>query len=109
MTNKPNNRVFLSYAHEDFATVRNIYAGLKKRELDVWFDKEHMGPGSWKRQIEKAIPKCRYFIICISKAALKKIGDETPGFQDEELQQAYEIARIQPESDFAIVPVRLEV
>jgi tetratricopeptide (TPR) repeat protein len=105
---KENNRVFLSYAHENLEMVLDIYSGLKKRGLDVWFDKEDLGPGLWKRKIEKAIPKCRYFVICISQAALKKTGDKTPGFQDDELQQAYEIARVQPEDAFTIVPVRLE-
>jgi len=108
MTIKNNDRVFLSYAHENIDMVRRIYSGLKKRKLDVWFDKEDLGPGLWKRKIEKAIPKSRYFIICISDAALKKTGDDSPGFQDEELQQAYEIARVLPEDSFNIVPVRLE-
>ncbi len=100
--------VFLSYADENLDMVRRIYAGLKERKLNVWFDKEDLGPGLWKRKIEKAILKSRYFVICISEAALKKTGDESPGFQDEELQQAYEIARVQPESSFTIIPVRLE-
>jgi tetratricopeptide (TPR) repeat protein len=108
MPGKKKDRVFLSYAHENLDMVRQIYAGLKERQIDVWFDKADLGPGLWKRKIEKAIPKCRYFIICLSEAALKKVGDESPGFQDEELQQAYEIARVQPEGDFTIVPVRLE-
>jgi tetratricopeptide (TPR) repeat protein len=103
-----SKRVFLSYAHENLVMVRSIYTGLKERKIDVWFDKEDLGPGLWKRKIEKAIPKSRYFIICISEAALKKTGDDSPGFQDEELQQAYEIAREQPEDLFTIVPVRLE-
>jgi tetratricopeptide (TPR) repeat protein len=108
MPSKSKKRVFLSYAHENLDMVRRIYTGLKERKLDVWFDKEDLGPGLWKRKIEKAIPKSRYFIICISEAALKKTGAETPGFQDEELQQAYEIARVQPEDVFTVVPVRLE-
>lgn len=107
MSEADKARVFLSYAHEDLAIVRKIYTGLKERNLAVWFDKEDLGPGLWKRKIEKAIPKSRYFVICISKAALKKTGNE-PGFQDEELQQAYEIARVQPEDAFTIVPIRLE-
>jgi tetratricopeptide (TPR) repeat protein len=59
-------------------------------------------------QIEKAIVSSRYFVICISEAALKKTGDSSPGFQDKELQQAYEIARVQIETDFVIIPARLE-
>ncbi|MBO1223486.1 MAG: toll/interleukin-1 receptor domain-containing protein [Candidatus Scalindua sediminis] len=100
-------RVFLSYANEDLETVKKVYDGLKKRGLNVWFDKEHLKPGPWKPQVEKAISKSRYFVICISEAALRKTGDE-PGFQDEELNRAYNIAEKQSDQDFTIVPVRLE-
>ncbi|SHO53494.1 toll/interleukin-1 receptor domain-containing protein [Desulfopila aestuarii] len=82
MTENNKTRIFLSYAHEDLEMVRQIYTGLKARNLGVWFDKEDLGPRLWKRKIEKAIPKSQYLVICISEAALKKTGDE-PGFQDE--------------------------
>lgn len=107
MSNNNKVRVFLSYAHENIDIVRKIDTELTNRNLDVWFDKKCLKPGNWKKQIEKAILKCRFFIICISYAALKKTGDE-PGFQGEELQQAYEIARGQDEDFFSIVPVRIE-
>lgn len=81
--------VFLSYAKEDFEQVCNIYDGLKKRGLNVWFDKEKKRPGRWKKRIEKAISKSRYFIFCVSQASLKKTGDENPGFVDYELQIAW--------------------
>lgn len=67
-------RVFVSYAHENLDMVRRIYVGLKERNLDIWFDKEDLDPGLWKRKTEKAIQKSRYFIICVSEAALKKTG-----------------------------------
>ncbi len=81
---------------------------MKKRDVNVWFDKERLRPGSWKPQIKKAISRSKYFVICISEAALRKTGDETPGFQDEELNYAYDIANQQSDQDFAIIPVRLE-
>ena len=81
MGNERENRVFLSYASEDLDVVREVYDGLVKRGLDVWFDKEHLGPGKWKAQIERAIRRSRYFVICLSNAAIRKTGDE-PGFQD---------------------------
>jgi len=104
------DRVFLSYALENLEIVRKIYAGLKKRDVEVWFDKSEdgLGPSRWKPQIEKAIPRSKYFVICISKAALRKTGDERPGFQDVELNRAYNIAEQQSDQDFAIIPVRLE-
>ncbi len=108
MAKATRDRVFLSYAHEDLDTVRRIYSELKERQLNVWFDKERLGPGRWKPAITKAIAQSRYFVICISEAALKKTGDEDPGFQDEELNTAYNIAQEQPDKEFTIIPVRLE-
>jgi tetratricopeptide (TPR) repeat protein len=100
--------VFLSYAHEDLDRVRRVYEGLKKRKVNVWFDKEDLRKGRWKRQIMKAISKSRDFVICLSNAAIKKTSGEKTGFQDEELQIAWEYAREQDERGFTIIPVRLE-
>ena len=100
-------QVFLSYAHDDLPTVRRLYDALVKREVNVWFDKGSIRPGRWKKQIEKAIPQSRYFIFCVSSASIRKTADGS-GFVDEELQQAYEIARDLDERSFTVVPVRLE-
>ena len=88
MSNDRKDRVFLSYASEDLDRVWQVYDGLIKRGLDVWFDKIDLNGGKWKKQIRKAIARSRHFVICISEAALKKTGDDTPGFQDEELYYA---------------------
>lgn len=93
MSKSNRDRVFLSYAHEDLDMVRRVYDGLKKRKLNVWFDEEDLGPGRWKPQIIKSITRSRFFVICISEHALRKTGDNRPGFQDEELNTAYEIAK----------------
>ena len=106
--NDDKDRVFLSYAKENIELVKKIYNGLVERGLNVWFDDEHIGPGLWKPQIEKAMSRSRYFVICISEAALRKTGEDTPGFQDEELNRAYNIAEKQPTESFVIVPIRLE-
>jgi tetratricopeptide (TPR) repeat protein len=100
--------VFLSYAHEDLVLVKKLYRGLKKRKVKAWLDKEDLKKGRWKLQCLKTISRCKNFVICISNAALKKTSGEKPGFQDDELQYAYEIAVNQPEEEFTIVPVRLE-
>ena len=107
MSEAKKDQVFISYAHEDLEVVKNIVIGLKKRKLGVWFDKEHLAPGRWKTQIIKEIARSRYFVILISEAALRKTGEQ-PGFQDNELNTAYEIAQAQPDQEFTIVPVRLE-
>ena len=107
MNTADNPQVFLSYAHDDLDTVRRLYDALVEREVNVWFDKGSIRPGKWKKQIEKAIPKSRYFIFCVSSASIKKTADGS-GFVDDELQQAYEIARDLDERNFTVVPVRLE-
>jgi Flp pilus assembly protein TadD len=107
MAGEKKPQVFLGYAGEDLKIVRKVYKGLVKRGLNVWFDKENLGPGKWKLQIEKAIRRSRYFIICLSHAAIGKTGDP-PGFQDQKLRESYEIASRQPEQKLTIVPVRLE-
>jgi tetratricopeptide (TPR) repeat protein len=103
-----NELAFLSYAHDDLDQVWEVYNGLKKRKVNVWFDKEDLTHGRWKPQIVKAINRSKYFIICLSNAAIERTSGDKPGFQDQELLYAYEIALNQPEDKFSIVPVRLE-
>jgi len=102
-----SSRVFLSYTHEDIKTVKMIYEELKLRNVNVWFDKINLGPGEWKPEILRAIRRSHYFIFCLSQAALSKVGDE-PGFQDAELNEAYNIAIVQDPAQFTIIPLRLE-
>ena len=104
---KKRDLVFLSYAHEDVDHVREIYEGLKKRNVNTFFDKADLRPGKWHPQIMRAISRSRFFIICLSNSSIKKTGD-APSFTDTELQRAYEIAMSQPSEVFTIVPVRLE-
>ena len=106
-TSSTSPQVFLSYAHEDLETVRRIHEDLILRDVNVWFDKIKLGPGKWKPQILRAIRQSRYFLICLSQAALNKMGDQ-PGFQDSELNDAYNIAVDQDEALFTIIPLRLE-
>ncbi len=99
--------IFLSYARPNLELVRKLYESLKERDIKVWFDQIDLGPGKWKPQILRAIRRSRYFLICLSQAALAKTGDK-PGFQDTELNEAYNIAIDQDEEHFTIIPVRLE-
>jgi tetratricopeptide (TPR) repeat protein len=102
------NLTFISYANEDLKLVLKLYEGLKKRKVNAWLDKKDLKTGKWLPQIMKAISRSNYFIICLSNAALKKTGDVKPGFQDQELNRAFEIAINQSDDQFTIVPVRLE-
>ncbi len=99
---------FICYAHENLSQVLKIYDGLKKRNVNVWLDKKNLKTGRWKQQILSAICHSKYFIFCLSNAALLKTSGDIPGFQDVELQTAWEFASEQDEKVFTIIPVRLE-
>ena len=101
------NLTFLSYASEDYAVVENLYFSLKKRQVKVWLDKKDMNIGRWLDQITSAISCSKTFIFCMSTAAMKKL-DEGIGIQKNELRDAYEIAKNQPEVGFNILPVRFD-
>src|ERR1039457_448626 len=100
-------QVFLSYAKEDIGIVRRLYDDLILRKVNVWWDKENLNPGGWKLQISRAITRSRYFVICLSSNAISKLNNQL-GFQDKELQEAWEIAKIQDENNFTIIPVRID-
>jgi hypothetical protein len=74
--------------------------------LRVWFDKVDLKAGRWHLQIEEAIKNSRYFLICLSETAVKKIGYTHPSYQMEEFRYAYQKAMEQDDSKFTIVPVR---
>jgi biotin carboxyl carrier protein len=101
-------QTFICYAKEDVARVRKLYDDLRLRNVIVWFDEENLGPGEWKPQINKAIAQSSSVLFCLSNAAIKKTGNEKPGFQDYELNRAYEIAQAQSPAEFTIIPLRLE-
>jgi tetratricopeptide (TPR) repeat protein len=100
-------QVYISYAREDINKVRRIYAGLKQKGVVVWFDEQHLQPGRWRPQLEKAIAQSHYFLLCLSGFALTKLTAGRSALNDE-FMTAWEIAKNQTEREFIILPIRLE-
>ena len=49
-------KVFLSYAHQDLSIARKIYDELRNQNIDVWFDREDLLPGTrWEEEIRSVI------------------------------------------------------
>jgi hypothetical protein len=98
------NPIFLSYAHEDAESAREIYQLLIGNQLSVWMDEKDILPGQdWKLAIESAINQCDIFIACLSKTSVTK-----KGFVQKELRTAYEVLDNLPEERVFIIPVRLD-
>lgn len=66
--------VFLSYASEDRAAVRQLRDALLAAGLDIWYDEEELtGGDTWDRKIRKQIRECTYFMPIISRQASKRL------------------------------------
>jgi len=69
-------RIFLSYGHDaNEELVRRIYADLKQRGHDVWFDKNDITFGEdWRRSITSGITECDRFFSFLSKHSTRDPG-----------------------------------
>lgn len=104
----PKPQIFLSYSHQDKEIVYQLYDALVVRGLNVWIDIEGVSIGKWKPEIKHAIAQSKYFIFCMSEAALEGISQYPTSVQGEELEYAISIAEAQAARQFAIIPVQLE-
>src|ERR1700733_9409099 len=69
----PEKAVFISYAREDLAAVREIKAGLEAAGVTTWFDMERLEAGDdYDRKIRQNIARCSYFIPVISATTQRR-------------------------------------
>lgn len=97
-------KVFISYAREDQSKALKLYECLEQANCDPWIDTRKLLPGQrWKPAIKQAIKDCDFFLACLSKKSVKKIG-----FIQTELKEGYETLRQYLHSNIYLIPVRLE-
>jgi len=98
-----SRRIFLSYAREDIAAVRDLHARLRSDGFRVWLDLEDVLPGQlWESAIYAAIQDSRACVIVLSSNAVTKTG-----YVQKEIRTALEMAELMPEGRVFIIPVRL--
>jgi hypothetical protein len=69
----PDNAVFISYAREDLAAVREIKAGLEAAGVITWFDMDRLEAGDdYDRKIQRNIARCSYFIPVVSASTQRR-------------------------------------
>ena len=101
---KLNNYIFLCYAQEDNEIAKRIYQDLRRRSIEVWYDKESLLPGqTWKNEIKKAIRNSRYFLALFSSNSVNKRG-----YVQKELKEALDVLDEFPSSEVFIIPIRLD-
>ncbi|WP_438481426.1 TIR domain-containing protein [Oleiharenicola lentus] len=63
----PKPTIFLSYASEDRASIRQLRDALVEAGLDLWYDESELGGGdAWDQKIRRQIRDCDYFMPVIS-------------------------------------------
>jgi hypothetical protein len=64
---------FLSYSHDDAVQVEAVAEELRKRELDVWLDRDKIAVSdSIVGEIDAGIQAAKYFVLFISRSYLAK-------------------------------------
>jgi hypothetical protein len=96
--------IFLIHAHSDKEVVHKLYHRILNDGINVWLDAEKLRPGQdWQHEIRKAILKCDIVLVCLSRNFNKQ-----QGYRHEELKVALEKAKLLPNDEVFIIPVRLE-
>src|SRR5262245_27433393 len=66
-------RIFLSYAREDEAQVRDVYQRLKAEGFEPWMDVINIAAGqNWQDEIEQAVETSDFVLMFLSTARLLK-------------------------------------
>ena len=98
------NGVFISYVRENIEIVDRLYQALRSRGIQVWLDRNDIGPGlRWKREIRRAIQQGAYFIACFSQ----EYNARGRTYMNEELTIAIEELHQRPIDQAWFIPVKL--
>jgi hypothetical protein len=62
--------IFLSYAHEDLASVQALSRDLEELCDPVWYDQSLTGGQEWWDEILRQIRKCRLFVLAVSRHSI---------------------------------------
>ncbi|MBV8603932.1 MAG: toll/interleukin-1 receptor domain-containing protein [Pelomonas sp.] len=101
----PERAVFISYAREDLAAVRQLKAGLEAAGVTTWFDMERLEAGDdYDRKIQRNIANCSYFIPIVSAATERR----TEAYFRREWSYALDRARNMADGAMFILPVTID-
>jgi hypothetical protein len=97
-------RIFLSYAHEDFEKVQELYLKLQSAGFEPWYDKKNLDIGDiWENEISKSLKETDFFIFCMSIISVKK-----KGYIDKEITMAATEFEERGFDKGIILPIRLD-
>lgn len=97
------NKVFISYASEDFDYAKKVYNFLVERGLEPWMDKEKLLPGTnWDIMIKTELMRADFVLILLSQSSVRKRG-----YVQLEINLALEKRKEKLPTDTYIIPVKI--
>ena len=101
----PDNAVFISYAREDLAAVRQMKAGLEAVGVTTWFDLDRLEVGDdYDRKIQRNIARCSYFIPVVSANTQRR----QEGYFRREWSYAIDRSRNMADGALFVLPVTID-
>jgi hypothetical protein len=100
------NHVFISYVRENSVVVERLASDLRKREIEVWLDRDtnRIRPGErWQDVIRQAIRSGAIFLACFSSES----AERDKSYMNAELTLAIEELQQRPANRAWFVPVLL--
>ena len=98
------NKVFISYASEDFSYAEKLYHYLEAGGYKVWLDKKSIKPGQqWDFEIKQGLKNADFIIILLSSNSVNKRG-----YVQREFKLALEYMEERLDSDIYIIPVKID-
>lgn len=98
------NKVFISYAREDFEYAKDIYEHLELNNFKPWMDKKKLLVGQkWEIQIMNELRLSDFIIILLSKTSVAKRG-----FVQREFKYALKYAEEKLNTDIYILPIKID-
>jgi TIR domain/Deacetylase PdaC/Protein of unknown function (DUF3298) len=98
-----NNKVFISYAKEDFRFAQHLSENLKLNNYAPWLDKEKILAGqNWDIEIKKALRQSDFIILLLSQNSVNK-----KGYVQREFKLALNYCDERPVEDIFLIPVKI--
>lgn len=98
------NKIFISYAKEDFQYAQKVYRYFEELGYDPWLDKEKLLPGcNWDLEIKRALKNSDFIILLLSSISVSKRG-----YVQREFKLALQHWEQRLEDDIYIIPLLID-
>lgn len=98
-----HNKVFISYAKEDFNFAEKLYDYLEENDFRPWLDKKSILPGQdWNFTLRKALREANYIVLLLSNTSVQKRG-----YIQREFKLALDYYEEKLEDDIYLIPLKI--